>query len=959
MKKKTKYILIGILSIMVLSNLLGNALADIELRYFQDLTTYETINDDFSIIEQASNDSGIYELNDDKQIFGQSANPLMSIESSDEFNYLIYQNSIDLTDKQLDFTTNLYQSAYHTFDYENNKYEKKYYPNGYGGFVWITENYIDDDLDGHGGYLEQHFANGLNSKWNADLSEDWSTSNTIVYYNETFPDNSSLNDWSFNFGYIIDASNGYMNLTGIQDSEAYNDNIEIPKIEGLDITFNFKYYQTQEVQEILWILFSNDTHSFGFIMAYNYFYDLDLNPLQIASNGTNYNMEMKIYFNQLKYNLHISGWEYNDLNMKLRNSFGASEGVDIVLGNYGGNNLIDSTFDNFLISNTIYDSGTYLAYHNTFEYWYRSEVADTTIQLALQMDNSSLTEDIDIRQVNTAFQVNDVTVFTMVSDVWYHIKIDFECTTEGHYGLPQYHFNLWIDNEYIGQYAFKNNVNYIRYFYCYGQYKVSPTDIKYFDALGCDIYDDYERNDNMYAYNMSYSYGREYDAINSECYHHTSYLEIEFYDSDDSLLDTLYIEQYFRLLKHNYYFPSYSSYSRVYYGIDLFENNEQIEFEYMYSTNQFTGFTFENLSINTNIHVYTGINESLNRNLNFKVDITIDNQTFSYLYYTLVNEMNVYYMKMIEFGMLRNKQKDNSDSDLTNGYRQNFIKYMRIIGCVDLEKNFETYENISSLYDIVYLVPDTPDFDEPSKEYWLYQSCIIVFSENVEIKAENITFDFPLIEIELISAKFYVNHIKGIGGNWGINDWLRQLLNLAIRYLISYPIQFMLYFLTIAFNYIIMFLIVGSILVLFWNIIIYYLMVAFIWLIWLVITITPFIISGLLIGISSVISAILWFLSGGVIDYVVIYDVVESIVEQVFIFIYEILIIFIEYLPIFLIYISSYLIIVGLYFISLIIVKARGYKNREASVEASYSALVKPIQLVVNGVKKIWNIIKG
>lgn len=371
-------------------------------------------------------------------------------------------------------------------------------------------------------------------------------------------------------------------------------------------------------------------------------------------------------------------------------------------------------------------------------------------------------------------------------------------------------------------------------------------------------------------------------------------------------------------------------------------------------------------------HFYVGLNDELVNSTNLLLLMYANNNYTLTYNYNMSIPLSVYetggYYLGYKLGINSFRYFTTDESSCLNFFHNSF-RGMRVLKSQD--RIYNSFVDFPIFPE--YIVLAKPDLDNPSQEYWLYQSCEIAFAYYETIEAENLSMNFPMIQVILIDAKFYVNHIKGIGGNWGVNDWVRQLLNSAIRHLISYPLQFMLYFLTITFNYIIMYIIVGSILILFWNIVIYYLMVAILWLIWLLYefiyevlpiiiewllyTAIPFILDIVIEILAIVIGTILWLFTLGLADLEMIIDIIQMFLTEIFYFIYDILLYFIEHLFYVLLYIIGYILIIYLLYVKFIYVKSKGYTNRQEQIKHSYGTYAIPITFIKKLTKTTYDII--
>lgn len=96
----------------------------------------------------------------------------------------------------------------------------------------------------------------------------------------------------------------------------------------------------------------------------------------------------------------------------------------------------------------------------TFEYWMQTDNSTNVCGIRLDNGNSS-DELLSIQTWNNSLQyhLGNGTwqdIIPIQSDSWYHIRVDFESSTEGYMGLAQYKWKLYVDNVELGVYDFIN-----------------------------------------------------------------------------------------------------------------------------------------------------------------------------------------------------------------------------------------------------------------------------------------------------------------------------------------------------------------------------------------------------------------------------------------------------------------------------------------------------------------------
>ena len=144
----------------------------------------------------------------------------------------------------------------------------------------------------------------------------------------------------------------------------------------------------------------------------------------------------------------------------------------------------------------------------TIEYWMRF---NETIKLGgFRLDNGAMSNElITIRTVNNFLQTDDGTGFVNIipiqNNTWYHLRVDFECTT-GHYrGLSQYTWRLIINGIRYGPYPFINDIPQASRIEWYTDRFWTLLDHSYFiDAIGFSWDPEYIVGDNIIGKNGSY-----------------------------------------------------------------------------------------------------------------------------------------------------------------------------------------------------------------------------------------------------------------------------------------------------------------------------------------------------------------------------------------------------------------------------------------------------------------------
>ncbi len=84
----------------------------------------------------------------------------------------------------------------------------------------------------------------------------------------------------------------------------------------------------------------------------------------------------------------------------------------------------------------------------------------------------------------------------IISNHWYHLRIDFECATGTYKGLDADHFKLFLDGNEYGSFNFNTPGNYVTEFYA-GSDMLSSNIYCYLDAVGYSWDPAYEIGDNL------------------------------------------------------------------------------------------------------------------------------------------------------------------------------------------------------------------------------------------------------------------------------------------------------------------------------------------------------------------------------------------------------------------------------------------------------------------------------
>jgi len=132
----------------------------------------------------------------------------------------------------------------------------------------------------------------------------------------------------------------------------------------------------------------------------------------------------------------------------------------------------------------------------TVEFWMRGN--DVTDQSLVYLRNSGGDLMITVGIDDDYLLWSDSSVFHNLApcydNVWYHIRIDFECGSGAYEGLSADHFYIYINGERYGEYEFRVSGNSVDYMHIF----IWETSVDYnFDAIGYSWDPNYNIGDNL------------------------------------------------------------------------------------------------------------------------------------------------------------------------------------------------------------------------------------------------------------------------------------------------------------------------------------------------------------------------------------------------------------------------------------------------------------------------------
>ena len=140
--------------------------------------------------------------------------------------------------------------------------------------------------------------------------------------------------------------------------------------------------------------------------------------------------------------------------------------------------------------------------YGTIEYWMRTDdVTNGLCGFRLDSGTILLGEMVTLRVYNGYLQKylgSWQNVVSLQNDTWYHLRVDFECTTGAYTGLSQYNWRLFVNNTNFGISNFINNETYGARIEWYTDYIWGLSGYYYYiDAIGFSWDTDYKIGDNF------------------------------------------------------------------------------------------------------------------------------------------------------------------------------------------------------------------------------------------------------------------------------------------------------------------------------------------------------------------------------------------------------------------------------------------------------------------------------
>ena len=139
--------------------------------------------------------------------------------------------------------------------------------------------------------------------------------------------------------------------------------------------------------------------------------------------------------------------------------------------------------------------------YGSIEYWMRTDNAGKLCGFRIDQ-GSQLNEMVNLRTFFNFLQYYNGTdwknIKIVLDNTWYHIRVDFECTTGAYQGLSQYSWRTFVDGVQYGDYSFINNRNTASRLVWYNDHLHLMSGYKYYiDGIGLSWDSDYSIGDNL------------------------------------------------------------------------------------------------------------------------------------------------------------------------------------------------------------------------------------------------------------------------------------------------------------------------------------------------------------------------------------------------------------------------------------------------------------------------------
>lgn len=411
---------------------------------------------------------------------------------------------------------------------------------------------------------------------------------------------------------------------------------------------------------------------------------------------------------------------------------------------------------------------------------------------------------------------------------------------------------------------------------------------------------------------------------------------------------------------------------------DIGDNFEQHNLESFNGINEI----IENVEIQT--HCRIGLNNESIKSINIQIIIRInENNSLIYTYeHYIIYDVEIPTDKLGLECVKYYRTYPYTHSQ----YFNNDLRGLRVL-YDDLGNDYNHFVDFGCWSDDIYVkLPEPPtqpepNPDEPSPYYWYYTAIEIGIADSGDIisvgvddgESFYVEMEFPLIEISAETEKFYYYVLSNYDlGDWSWAwNWLRDALAIVFNVLLIIPVQFMLYLLVVAFNFIIMFLIIGGVAVIFWNIIIKNLFIGLLYVLyalwilvyillpifleWFFETFLPIFLELLAYVLAIIIGTMVWLLTFGTGDLDAIISVVNQFLDVIFDFVYTGVMFVITNLFTLILGLACYLIVIYMLYGKIIYTGSKGFTSRQAEASSSLKIYSFPIRTISKMTKTTWN----
>ncbi|MFX1278701.1 MAG: zinc ribbon domain-containing protein [Promethearchaeota archaeon] len=158
--------------------------------------------------------------------------------------------------------------------------------------------------------------------------------------------------------------------------------------------------------------------------------------------------------------------------------------------------------DTFGINNNLCQNFSSVQQYGTIEFWARTTDVNQESSWHMKSGTFNQYSIAGIRIMESNFQIKNTTTtwypvsYTAYNNHWYHIKIQFECGTGNHYGLTQYNWRLFINNNQFGDFNMISSQSNVSHFLIHQNWRYYNFEM-YTDAIGYSWDPNYNVGDNM------------------------------------------------------------------------------------------------------------------------------------------------------------------------------------------------------------------------------------------------------------------------------------------------------------------------------------------------------------------------------------------------------------------------------------------------------------------------------